>query len=193
MIHYLKTDPIPFEMVRTQKKPFEIRFNDRNYQVGDILVMRYFDRNLQLYKFDTLVAKVLSVFQEEGYGLEKGFCVMGLSKVYWHTIKYNLLDGFKLPISTKDAPLQWIPMAMKVHWDNIFKDNYSIVGKKCIVRTTKYPSPIYEIIDSDCRNGKISVFDEENYKFELSYEWLYAKDESQLFTYKEYYLENYIN
>ncbi len=40
MIHYLKTDPIPFDDVAAGRKTFEIRHNDRDFQVGDILVLK---------------------------------------------------------------------------------------------------------------------------------------------------------
>lgn len=37
MIHELKSDPVA---MFSEKKTFEIRFDDRNYQVGDKLVLR---------------------------------------------------------------------------------------------------------------------------------------------------------
>jgi len=37
MTHNLKTWPKFFEMVRSGRKTFELRVNDRNFQVGDIL------------------------------------------------------------------------------------------------------------------------------------------------------------
>lgn len=40
MEHELKTDAGFFQAVIDGQKPFEIRRNDRNYQVGDILVLK---------------------------------------------------------------------------------------------------------------------------------------------------------
>lgn len=48
-IHYLKTDPEYFQAVKKRKKKFEMRFNDRNYQVGEILVLQEFDRTIGEY------------------------------------------------------------------------------------------------------------------------------------------------
>ncbi len=41
--HYLKTWPEFFQAIKKKKKKFEIRLNDRDYQVGDILVLQEFD------------------------------------------------------------------------------------------------------------------------------------------------------
>lgn len=43
MTHNLKTWPCYFEEVRNGFKPFEIRKNDRNFEVGDLLVLEEFD------------------------------------------------------------------------------------------------------------------------------------------------------
>lgn len=40
MNHELKTYPEHFDATRDGCKPFEIRKNDRNYQVGDILILQ---------------------------------------------------------------------------------------------------------------------------------------------------------
>jgi len=42
MTHNLKTWPSFFQAVKSKIKPFEIRENDRNYQVGDTLILEEF-------------------------------------------------------------------------------------------------------------------------------------------------------
>ena len=39
-VHELKTDPEVFQSVKNELKRFEIRKNDRNFNVGDILLLR---------------------------------------------------------------------------------------------------------------------------------------------------------
>jgi hypothetical protein len=43
MIHSLKCWPEYFQAIKSGKKTFEIRYNDRNYQVGDFLELHEFD------------------------------------------------------------------------------------------------------------------------------------------------------
>ena len=40
MEHELKTDPEVFDAVKSGEKTFEIRLNDRNFKVGDVLFLR---------------------------------------------------------------------------------------------------------------------------------------------------------
>lgn len=37
MTHHVKIAPIHYEEIVSERKNFEIRFNDRNYKVGDIV------------------------------------------------------------------------------------------------------------------------------------------------------------
>lgn len=38
--HELKIDPIPFTLTMDGKKPFEVRYNDRDFKIGDGLILR---------------------------------------------------------------------------------------------------------------------------------------------------------
>lgn len=40
MIHLLKTDPVPFQLVLDKFKTFELRKDDRDFSVGDTLVLK---------------------------------------------------------------------------------------------------------------------------------------------------------
>lgn len=43
MVHVLKIQPKYFEMVKWGIKRFELRKDDRNYQVGDFIVLREYE------------------------------------------------------------------------------------------------------------------------------------------------------
>lgn len=85
MIHWLKTDPPYFEEVWQGRKPFEVRYNDRNYQVDDILILA--EKTEQSDKprpanssEKAVIARVISVLSSESFplGLQEGYCTLGL-------------------------------------------------------------------------------------------------------------------
>lgn len=45
MQHILKIQPEYFQAVLDRKKTFEIRLNDRDYKVGDSIILKEFDYN----------------------------------------------------------------------------------------------------------------------------------------------------
>ena len=45
MTHYLKIRPEHFQAVIDGRKPFEVRFNDRNFQVGDRVILEEYKGN----------------------------------------------------------------------------------------------------------------------------------------------------
>jgi len=47
--HTLKIDPDYWEDIANGKKTFEVRVNDRDYRVGDNLVLRKFSRTTNVY------------------------------------------------------------------------------------------------------------------------------------------------
>ena len=49
MIHELKTLPIYFEEVIEGRKSFEVRKNDRNFKVGDMLALNEYDAEKKEY------------------------------------------------------------------------------------------------------------------------------------------------
>lgn len=80
MIHELKTWPKYFDLVAEGQKPFELRKNDRNFNILDILLLQRFDPEKNAYTGAEIQAVVLSVL-EDFAGIEPGYCVMGIHVV----------------------------------------------------------------------------------------------------------------
>lgn len=73
--HKLKLSKIFFEDVRIGKKTFELRKNDRNYQVGDILELREMEAGEPTGReIETEVIYILEGFE----GLKEGYCILGI-------------------------------------------------------------------------------------------------------------------
>lgn len=71
--HEIKILPHWFDLARTHRKPFEVRRNDRDYQVGDTVKMREYQNDT--YSGWFLTATISSVYT--GEGVADGYCVFG--------------------------------------------------------------------------------------------------------------------
>lgn len=80
MTHELKTWPEYFQAIFENKKTFELRVNDRNYQVGEILLLREFDPETKQYsgreikRYVTYIAANL-----EHFGLDHDCVIMSIA------------------------------------------------------------------------------------------------------------------
>ena len=77
MTHELKILPKWFEDVQSNKKNFEIRKNDRDFKVGDTLMLKEWHRGKFTGRFVT--REVEYIYQGDGtYGLSDEYCILGL-------------------------------------------------------------------------------------------------------------------
>jgi hypothetical protein len=81
MTHHLKTWPPFFEEVDQGKKNFELRKNDRNFQLGDILVLQEWTADTEQYTGRAITKKVEYILEGGSLGLERGYVIMALSDV----------------------------------------------------------------------------------------------------------------
>lgn len=87
MVHALKTDPQTYDDVVSRRKKFEIRKNDRDFRVGDVLSLcRTESTGAQMaagaelvYSGVTCSVRVTHIL--EGYGLQVGWVVMSIEHV----------------------------------------------------------------------------------------------------------------
>lgn len=86
-IHELKTDPIPFRDVVNGLKTFEIRFDDRGFETGDILKLmetKYSCAEMirEGYKLEYTgefaTAVVTHILRNSSYGLVDGYAILSI-------------------------------------------------------------------------------------------------------------------
>ncbi len=66
-----------FDAVLNGSKTFEIRKNDCNYQVGDLLILREFDEEASSYSGAYVLVKI--IYKIDNFvGIEHGYCVLGI-------------------------------------------------------------------------------------------------------------------
>lgn len=88
-VHQLKTLGRYFDAVVRGDKTFEVRKNDRAFQTGDILELARLDDDGRHYsilpgdRYEKITAryKITYLLQGGQFGIEPGYCVLGLSPV----------------------------------------------------------------------------------------------------------------
>lgn len=79
MIHELKTWPEYFEEVFMDHKKFEIRKDDRNYQVGDHLILKEWEPKGHFFTGRELTRVITYVLRDTtDFGLKEGYCLMSI-------------------------------------------------------------------------------------------------------------------
>ena len=77
-VHDLKILPKFYDDVVSCKKNFEIRFNDRDFRVGDVIVLRPFEHG---HYFDKEpIPKIIKyvLYDFDFPGIREGFVILGL-------------------------------------------------------------------------------------------------------------------
>jgi hypothetical protein len=101
MIHQLKVHPEYFELLRTGLKKFEIRKDDRPFEIGHVLSLKEWSPIDRRYSGRQLHFKITCIYRGEHFGVMDGFAILGLSgRVHFH-------DGqrlFSSPSTTKGKP-----------------------------------------------------------------------------------------
>ena len=78
--HELKILPKHFQEVWDGIKTFELRKNDRNYQRGDILVLR--EWNGKEYTGSCIAVRVTHILKDcPEYGLADGYCILSIKRL----------------------------------------------------------------------------------------------------------------
>lgn len=82
MQHYLKIKQIYLLRLLTEVKPFEVRKNDRDYQVGDTLCfLPLDDENVNVYElYKGPKANFEITYVHSGLGMAADYVVLGIKK-----------------------------------------------------------------------------------------------------------------
>jgi len=76
--HELKTWPDYFRMVESGHKSFEVRRYDRNFQPGEMLLLREWDPVDEEYTGRQVERRISFILTGGKFGIEAGFCILQL-------------------------------------------------------------------------------------------------------------------
>ena len=77
-IHELKISPKYFEDVKSDKKRFEIRKDDRDYKVGDLITLKEYENGQYTGREIKNIPIIYILRDATEYGLMDGYCILGL-------------------------------------------------------------------------------------------------------------------
>lgn len=78
MRHEIKTKRKFYEAVLRNEKTFELRKDDRGYQVGDTVILEEWDEEKERYTGRWQQVKISYVLRDcPEYGLKDGYCIFG--------------------------------------------------------------------------------------------------------------------
>ena len=91
MIHELKTWPKFFDMVAVGLKTFDLRKDDRGFQLGDTLVLKEYLPDAKKFTGNELRALVICILEHNDFpeGLSAGYVVIGFEVL----AKYMVRDS----------------------------------------------------------------------------------------------------
>ena len=107
MIHALKQHPKHFADVISGKKLFEVRKNDRDYKVGDLLALNEYDPETKSYTGNSCIVYVDYILNDPEY-CKEGYVVMSIKPcvVYERNTPFNRplgCDDYSVPVITRKA------------------------------------------------------------------------------------------
>lgn len=76
--HHLKTWPEFFEPIQLGEKKFEVRKNDRDFMIGDILILEEYDPETETYTGRIMKRTVSYTLLGGQFGIEEGYIVMSI-------------------------------------------------------------------------------------------------------------------
>lgn len=80
--HTLKTINPYFEELWIGAKKFEVRKDDRSFQVGDTLILREYDPTNDTYSGRVINAEVTYKLAGGQFGIKEGYCVLSIDHDY---------------------------------------------------------------------------------------------------------------
>lgn len=92
LVHTLKTVNPYFEDVLNQHKMFEVRKNDRDFQVGDFLILQEYDSKREVYLGRKIKCVITYILNDESV-CKKGFVVLGIMFIGWEFEEWLVREG----------------------------------------------------------------------------------------------------
>jgi len=91
MNHELKTWVHYYNEIVNGRKKFELRKNDRDFKVGDLLILQEYDNDTKEYTGSSCIVSVDYILHGGSFGLDEGYCIMSIFML--KTFPNSFLNG----------------------------------------------------------------------------------------------------
>jgi hypothetical protein len=102
-IHVLKCWPEYFKAICSGEKTFECRKDDRNYKVGDTLILKEYDPDANTYSGKEYSVEISYKINGGNFGVYETYCVLGITPTKLPKDKKDISDEIRFP----PAPIAW--------------------------------------------------------------------------------------
>lgn len=93
MVHELKIEPEHYAGIKMQRKPFEVRKNDRDYQIGDILGLNEYADGKHTGR--AVLREIIYILDDPNY-CKDGFVILGVAPI-------RIIPGFEEEFIRKEV------------------------------------------------------------------------------------------
>ena len=81
MVHDLKILPEYYVSILSGEKRFEVRRNDRDFNVGDFLYLREYDKSTSSYTGRGILCIVTYILRDDVDFVKVGYCIMSIDVI----------------------------------------------------------------------------------------------------------------
>lgn len=79
-VHYLKTESPYFQAVKSGIKPFEVRKNDRDFKVGDTLILEEVDPVKKIHTGAWVPEQIIYKLDDPRF-VKEGYVILGIKEI----------------------------------------------------------------------------------------------------------------
>jgi hypothetical protein len=79
--HILKTWLEEFKDIKSGRKPFDFRKNDRDFQLGDTVISAEYNQHSKKFTGEKHEARITYLIKGGKFGIPEGYCIMALKEI----------------------------------------------------------------------------------------------------------------
>jgi hypothetical protein len=91
--HILKTWLEEFKDIKSGRKTFDFRKNDRGFEVGDTVISAEYNQHSKKFTGEKHEARITFMIQGGKFGIPEGYCIMALKEINKKKVLVKIKEG----------------------------------------------------------------------------------------------------